>query len=198
MVSIPARIVCTCMPVLHEDALIQPECSLSTSLSRRSQSPGSGYTYNQTVALLRSTSSHIYHRKLDIADITFHIMISSRLTKRVRTPPLQRNARRKIEHRYLTTTSVAERIGDGTGSLTLLDLPEELLLLIISQLHALRLDKTQSEAFKNKEKETDRQYENHYRRIALHSLCLTSRRLNRLAVPVLYSAFTGSTTRYGT
>ena len=198
MVSIPARIVCTCMPVLHEGALIRSESILSTSLPRRSQSSGSGYLYNQTVALLRSTSSGIYHRKSDITDITFHIMTSSRSTKRVMTPPLQRNARRKIEHRHPATTSVAETIGDGTGSLALLDLPDELLLLIISQLHALRLDKTQSEAFKHKEKETDRQYENHHRRIALHSLCLTSKILNRLAVPVLYSAFTGSTTRYGT
>lgn len=125
-------------------------------------------------------------------------MTRSGLTRRVRTPSLQRNTKRELERKYPATTIVAERIGDGAGSLALLDLPDELLLLIVSQLHAIRLDKNQSQAFKNKEKETDRQYENYYRRVALHSLCLTSKRLNRLTVPVLYSAFTGSTTRYGT
>ncbi|KAF1974475.1 hypothetical protein BU23DRAFT_94079 [Bimuria novae-zelandiae CBS 107.79] len=79
----------------------------------------------------------------------------------------------------------------------LLDLPDELLVLIFSKLHAVRLDKPQTRAFKNKQKERNRQYENYHRRNALYALCLTSQRLNRLAVPVLYSSITGSTTWYG-
>lgn len=119
-------------------------------------------------------------------------------TSRVRAQPPQRPSKWELESKYPITTVAAARSGTEPGSLTLLDLPDELLLLIVSQLHAIRLDKTQSQAFKDRAKETDRQYENYYRRVALYSLCLTSRRFNRLAVPVLYSATVGSTTRYGT
>lgn len=85
----------------------------------------------------------------------------------------------------------------STRTRSLLDLPDELLLLVIYELLAIRLDQPQSLAFKNRQKETDRQYENFYRRSALYALCLTSKRLNRLAVPALYDAIVGSTTNYG-
>lgn len=79
----------------------------------------------------------------------------------------------------------------------ILDLPDELILLVISDLLAIRLEQPQSKAFRNRHRETDRQYENSYRRTALHALCLTSTRLYRLAVPALYNTVTGSTTSYG-
>jgi hypothetical protein len=83
------------------------------------------------------------------------------------------------------------------GAPTLFDLPDELLLLVISKLLAIRLDQPQSLAFKDRQRETDRQYENFFRKSALYALCLTTKRLNRLAVPTLYGAITGSTTSYG-
>ena len=83
------------------------------------------------------------------------------------------------------------------GELRLLYLPDELLLLIIDNLRAIRLHQPQSHAFKNRHQEMARQFENRLRRTALHALCLTSKKLNRLAVPALYNAITGSTTWYG-
>ncbi|KAJ4302966.1 hypothetical protein N0V90_001857 [Kalmusia sp. IMI 367209] len=80
---------------------------------------------------------------------------------------------------------------------SLLDLPDELLLFIVSNLQAIRLEQPQSQAFRDKEKESARQYENYFRRTALHALSLASKRLNRLVVPILCSAIIGSTTRYG-
>ncbi|KAF2792858.1 hypothetical protein K505DRAFT_325870 [Melanomma pulvis-pyrius CBS 109.77] len=79
----------------------------------------------------------------------------------------------------------------------LMDLPDELLLQITECLHLIRSDQPQSQAFKSKEQERSRQRENHQRQKALYALCLTSRRLNRMAEPLLYSAFLGSSTWRG-
>jgi hypothetical protein len=73
-------------------------------------------------------------------------------------------------------------------------LPEELILLVFSHLQPIRSYEPQSQAFKAKAKEKDRQRENDCRRKALYALSLTSRNLRRFAEPVLYSAFVGSLT----
>ncbi|KAL5375011.1 hypothetical protein DPSP01_011501 [Paraphaeosphaeria sporulosa] len=113
-----------------------------------------------------------------------------------RSPPLQNDTTWEFDTKYpfKTATNIP---ANQTGAPSLLDLPDELILWVISELRAIRLDQPQSLAFKNKHKETNRQYENFYRRSALYALCLTSKRLNRLAVPALYDAVVGSTTNYG-
>ncbi|KAF2446637.1 hypothetical protein P171DRAFT_430746 [Karstenula rhodostoma CBS 690.94] len=113
-----------------------------------------------------------------------------------RTAPLQKDTSWEFETKYLFKPG-ANVIAAKLGTRSLLDLPDELILLVISELLAIRLDQPQSLAFKNRHKETDRQYENYYRRSALYALCLTSKRLNRLAIPALYDAIVGSTTSYG-
>jgi hypothetical protein len=76
-------------------------------------------------------------------------------------------------------------------------LPDELVLHILSYYHAIRSYEPQSQAFKEKAKEKDRQRENHLRRKALCAVSLTSQRLKRVAEPILYSAFVGSLTWMG-
>jgi hypothetical protein len=111
-------------------------------------------------------------------------------------PPLQKDTTWEFDTKYPIKSGTDATIPE-IGALILFDLPDELLLLIISKLLAIRLDQPQSLAFKDRRRETDRQYENYYRRSALYALCLTSKRLNRLAVPTLYDAIAGSTTSYG-
>jgi len=77
------------------------------------------------------------------------------------------------------------------------DLPNELLLQIVQNFFAIRLDVPQSQAFRNKKKERARQLENHRRRSTLYSLCLTSKLLSPIATPILYSAITSTTTTRG-
>jgi len=81
--------------------------------------------------------------------------------------------------------------------ISLMDLPDELLLQITDHFHVIRSFQPQSEAFKLKNQERTRQCENHIRQKTLYSLCLTSRRLRRISEPVLYSAFVSSTTWRG-
>lgn len=83
------------------------------------------------------------------------------------------------------------------ASPSLLALPDELILEISSHLAAIRSDEPQSQAFDDKINERSRQRENSKRRLGLHGLCLTSRRLSSIATPALYSSFTGSTTMHG-
>ncbi|KAJ4366781.1 hypothetical protein N0V83_007306 [Neocucurbitaria cava] len=80
---------------------------------------------------------------------------------------------------------------------TLLDLPDELILEIIRPLSCIRSYETQSTAFKDKKKERARQHENHVRQLALHSICLASRRLRGIAIPTLYASFNASASLYG-
>ncbi|KAF1833231.1 hypothetical protein BDW02DRAFT_470181, partial [Decorospora gaudefroyi] len=80
---------------------------------------------------------------------------------------------------------------------TIHSLPDELLLEILRYLIAIRSFETQSTAFLNKREERARQCENRVRQLALYSLCFTSRNLRRVATPILYSSFTGSTTSHG-
>ncbi|KAF2005483.1 hypothetical protein P154DRAFT_483479 [Amniculicola lignicola CBS 123094] len=76
-------------------------------------------------------------------------------------------------------------------------LPDELLLNMLSHFHVIRSFETQSEAFKLKEEEKQRQRENWGRQKALRSICLTSKRLRSIAEPILYSAYIGTCTRNG-
>jgi hypothetical protein len=76
-------------------------------------------------------------------------------------------------------------------------LPNELILEIVQQLGCIRSYETQSTAFKERAREKARQCENRIRQLALHSLCLTSRRLHSIAVPILYASFCGSLTWHG-
>jgi hypothetical protein len=74
---------------------------------------------------------------------------------------------------------------------------EELLLNIVQHLdfeQSFRLDINTAE---EEEGKTARQHENHTRQQALYSLCLKSHQLRRLALPILYSCFAGTTTRHG-
>lgn len=78
-----------------------------------------------------------------------------------------------------------------------MDLPDELVLHIVSSFHAIESFDPQAQAFRLKEQEKARQCENNERRTALHALCLTSKRLRRICEPLLYSAFMGSSTWSG-
>jgi hypothetical protein len=80
---------------------------------------------------------------------------------------------------------------------SLQNLPDELILGIIQQLSCIRSYETQSTAFRDREGERARQCENRLRQLALHALCMTSRKLRAIATPLLYSSFTGSLTWYG-
>jgi hypothetical protein len=76
-------------------------------------------------------------------------------------------------------------------------LPDELILGIIQQLSCIRSHETQSTAFRDREGEKARQFENSIRQSTLYKLCLTSRQLRTIATPVLYSSITGSLTWHG-
>jgi hypothetical protein len=80
---------------------------------------------------------------------------------------------------------------------SLLGLPDELILQIISSFEVIRSDEPQSQAFRDKTKEKSRQRQNHDGQAVLHALCLTSRTLNRVSTSRLYSSFVGSTTLHG-
>ncbi|EMD67519.1 hypothetical protein GGP41_007402 [Bipolaris sorokiniana] len=80
---------------------------------------------------------------------------------------------------------------------SLAGLPDELLLGILLHFSTIRSFETYSTTFDEREKEIARQRENRLRQISLSNLCLTSRHLNRLAIPALYAAFTGSSTWFG-
>ncbi|KAH7117137.1 hypothetical protein B0J11DRAFT_442813 [Dendryphion nanum] len=80
---------------------------------------------------------------------------------------------------------------------SLLDLPDEILLQILAYLRIIRSYKTQSQAFRLKQEEITRQSKNRQREAAFYSLCLTSKRLHRVATPVLYEAFVNTTTWQG-
>lgn len=86
----------------------------------------------------------------------------------------------------------------GNKALSLLEkLPDELLIMVASCLRPIRSFETQSEAFKWKPQESQRQAENAKRRRTLCALCLTSRRLNQIVEPTLYSAFISTATPIG-
>lgn len=78
-----------------------------------------------------------------------------------------------------------------------MNLPDELVLHIISNFHAIRSFEPQAQAFRFKEKERSRQCENHLRQQALYALSRTSKRLKRISEALLYSAFMGSSTWRG-
>ncbi|KAF2262054.1 hypothetical protein CC78DRAFT_570030 [Lojkania enalia] len=73
-----------------------------------------------------------------------------------------------------------------------MDLPNELILGIISVFRIIRSYETQSEGFRDKEHEKSRQCENRLRQRTLYSLSLTSRRFHRISQPILYSDFTST------
>ncbi|OAL51451.1 hypothetical protein IQ07DRAFT_586953 [Pyrenochaeta sp. DS3sAY3a] len=77
------------------------------------------------------------------------------------------------------------------------DLPDELLQAIIINLSVIHSYEPQSTAFKDQQKEIARQRENRTRQLALHSLCLTSHHLRRIATPILYESCVGSATVHG-
>lgn len=80
-------------------------------------------------------------------------------------------------------------------------LPDEMVQEIIGQLGVIRSYDTQFKYTKHQKDgvlEANRQYENQIRRLALYNLCLTSRRLRRLANPILYASFIGTATEHGT
>lgn len=81
--------------------------------------------------------------------------------------------------------------------MSLLQLPDELLLEIMRHLDSLRASEPQAIAMSKLKEERKRQSINQERRLALHSLCLTSRRLRRIATPVLYASFTSTSTWKG-
>ncbi|KAI8940661.1 hypothetical protein NX059_001931 [Plenodomus lindquistii] len=64
-------------------------------------------------------------------------------------------------------------------------------------LESLRASEPQSIAMKNYKEERSRQSENQKRQRTLHSACLTSHRLRRIATPILYASFTGTSTWKG-
>lgn len=68
-------------------------------------------------------------------------------------------------------------------------LPDELILEIVFQLHPLTRYASTSPTNKSPDKEEERYVENITRTAALWSLCLTSRRIGRIATPTLYSYF---------
>ncbi|EMD92597.1 hypothetical protein COCC4DRAFT_38030 [Bipolaris maydis ATCC 48331] len=75
-------------------------------------------------------------------------------------------------------------------------LPDELLLEVLVHLSTIRSFETQS-TIVDKSEERARQRENRLRQLSLFNLCRTSRHLNRLAIPALYTAFTGFSTWVG-
>ncbi|KAI4678932.1 uncharacterized protein J4E88_006220 [Alternaria novae-zelandiae] len=80
-------------------------------------------------------------------------------------------------------------------------LPDELVQEIITHLDAIRSYDTlfrYTEHQKNVAIEANRQSDNHIRRLALYSLCLTSRCLRRMATPILYASFIGTAAEHGT
>jgi len=80
-------------------------------------------------------------------------------------------------------------------------LPDELVQEIITHLDAIRSYDTlfrYTEHQKNVAIEANRQSDNHIRRLALYSLCLTSRRLRRMATPILYASFIGTAAEHDT
>ncbi|KAF1957669.1 hypothetical protein CC80DRAFT_547563 [Byssothecium circinans] len=76
-------------------------------------------------------------------------------------------------------------------------LPDELILNVLSNFETVRSDEPQAQAFQEKDHERNRQRENRASQLALHTLCLVSRRLNGLGTPFLYASFFGSATNYG-
>jgi hypothetical protein len=68
-------------------------------------------------------------------------------------------------------------------------LPDELLLEIVSYLHLLTKYASTPPTNKAQDKDDERYEENISRKFALWSLCLTSRRICRIATPILYSTF---------
>ncbi|KAH7359701.1 hypothetical protein BKA66DRAFT_225382 [Pyrenochaeta sp. MPI-SDFR-AT-0127] len=84
---------------------------------------------------------------------------------------------------------------ESTGSLY--DLPNELAIETIRHLGTIRSFEPQSTAFRDKKEERARQSENHIRQVALHSLCLTSHHMRKIATPVLYASFLSSATLHG-
>ncbi|KAF1935066.1 hypothetical protein EJ02DRAFT_460695 [Clathrospora elynae] len=76
-------------------------------------------------------------------------------------------------------------------------LPEELIQETLLHLSSIRSSEPQSTAFRDKKKEKARQCENRLRQRTLHTLCLTSHHLRRIATPILYASFTGSATWQG-
>ncbi|KAJ8110216.1 hypothetical protein OPT61_g6883 [Boeremia exigua] len=77
------------------------------------------------------------------------------------------------------------------------DLPDEILLEVVRCLGAIHSSETQSEAFKHKRIEKERQRENFIRKQALYALCLTSHRMRCLSSPTLYASSSTCATRSG-
>lgn len=80
---------------------------------------------------------------------------------------------------------------------TFSDFPDEIILEVIKNYDTIRSFETQATAFDKKREETTRQRENRMRQRTLHSICLTSHRLRRIATPILYASFIGCTTFEG-
>lgn len=88
-------------------------------------------------------------------------------------------------------------MGSQKGVSSLLELPDELIVHIFSGYHTVRSGQPQSQAFRNKEIERERQRNNCTKKRTLYALCLTDRRLRKICTPMLYSSFHGSTTLHG-
>lgn len=74
------------------------------------------------------------------------------------------------------------------------NLPDELMLEIISYFNPIPSFEPQPVAFRHRTKECARQRENRERQLVLHALCLTSRHIRALATPTLYSSLLSCTT----
>jgi hypothetical protein len=84
-----------------------------------------------------------------------------------------------------------------TKDASLSGLPVELVLEILHHFRIIRCYEMYPGPWTYKSKENTRQFENNILQQSLRSVCLTSRLLNRIAIPMLYASFTGSVTRYG-
>ena len=80
-------------------------------------------------------------------------------------------------------------------------LPDELVQEITTHLDTIRSYDTLFRYTKHQKDvaiEVNRQSDNHIRRLALYSLCLTSHCLKRMATPILYASFIGTAAEHGT
>ena len=123
---------------------------------------------------------------------------------------MERSARTSLERRHSLphlfpitklnnpfTTTLQTIMAQADTPTSLMVLPNELLLLVVSSLQTVRSFEPQSRAFRFKQREKMRQRDNHQRQYALHALTLTSKTLRDMALPTLYAAFTGSSTFHG-
>jgi len=83
-----------------------------------------------------------------------------------------------------------------TSATRLDELPDELLLEIITHFACIQSFEPQSVAFKQQKTEKARQRENRNRELVLYALCLVSHRTRAIATPILYSSFVSCATSY--